>query len=544
MSARAQVILGRFPAHLEATRPGKQLEAVTAALARDLDVDAAAMAGIRRAHRLGEADQLRDLLLIAGLHGITRPELALLFIRFDRATALLAALEGAADPAERDALAERLIALWGVEAEVPRLPSFAPPDDPAAPPEAAIAGLAVEVRNALRHRHLLDALRTRIGRICAIHAGGNGTVSALLHGGADALDLDIAEIEHSDDRYWHAAVVHDRLRLARPVLEPGTPDQPDRVTSQPFAPAEEVIGIEENPLWRFETDKVGRRHGELFSVLRRGFERALLQVRVTGQEGRTIGPMLVNRDEGRGVGFAGPVPAGETLVLDEEGRAKLDGDDVTALAFSWKGACFAGLDLRPDADFVFDGPGVDPDRRAVFVETVPAGALDRDFVFPHSGDSITMPGIGIGEARFAFFVQQGHWSLFESAVPPPGIRRVTPRTAIAFADGSVFAAAAGETPPVAAELSLSWLERRAFAVRMIVPSRFRDLEDDPEGADTRKRLALAVRRFRPAGVEVTVDFIQENWILGESVLAGDGPQGPIDRLRTGTALWSPPEGEG
>ena len=52
MTGRSAQILGRFPLHLEAAQPGKRLYALVDAVALDLDVLSAAMAGVRRAHRL------------------------------------------------------------------------------------------------------------------------------------------------------------------------------------------------------------------------------------------------------------------------------------------------------------------------------------------------------------------------------------------------------------------------------------------------------------------------------------------------------------
>ena len=74
---RADSILGRFPAHFEALKPGKVLRSAVAALARDLDVQAAELAAIRRSHRLFDADVLSDLLLIAARHGIMASSLEL-----------------------------------------------------------------------------------------------------------------------------------------------------------------------------------------------------------------------------------------------------------------------------------------------------------------------------------------------------------------------------------------------------------------------------------------------------------------------------------
>jgi hypothetical protein len=266
----------------------------------------------------------------------------------------------------------------------------------------------------------------------------------------------------------------------------------------------------------------------------------LLQVRFTGKENKTIGPMIVNRDEGHGVGYAGTIPASSTVVFTEEGRVTLDGSDVTSFAFSWKGACFAGSDERP-TDFVFDGAGVAEERRARFVETTPAGAFDPEFLFPHSGEDLPMPGVDIGETRFAFFIQEAHFSKLETREGVEQVLRVAPRTAVGFLDSSAFAAASNETAPDSAIVSLSWLEHRAFCVRLLIPRRFRGLiPDDTDGVQVRQRVAQAVKRFQPAGVELRVEFEDDRWLMGGGTLNAGDSIDPIVQLRSGTMLWSAP----
>lgn len=544
MTGRTLKILNRFPAHFEAARPGKQLSVVTDALATDLDEQSAIMARIRRSHRLGDADELRDLLLIGAIHGITQAELALLFLRFDRAAALLSDLSNAATPAARDEAAEALCDLWAIALPHPRLPLFAiPPATGGGPPDLnlAQAGLLQHATAATRRDVLLDAVRTRIAKISSIHAGGNGTVGALLGGAANALDFDIVKLFDSTDRFWHAATVRTRFTLTHTVLEPASGVRPAHEVAQTLEPPIELMGIEENPLDRVSTDQVARHHAELFSILRRGFERVVAQIRITGKQTFTIGPMVVNRDEGHGVGYAGAVPSGSQLVFTEEGRVLLDNSDVTSFAYAWKGACFAGTDLR-HTDFVFGGPGVAPERSARFVETTPAGALDPGFVFPHSGVSLPMPGIDIGETRFAFFVQLAHFSKLEEIEGQKRVWLVAPRTAVGFLDASAFAAGPSETQPDAALVSLSWLEHRAFCVRLLIPRRFQvwAAEDDPDGVQILQRVAQAVKRFQPAGVEVRVEFIDDRWVLGGASLVSAESDDPIVRLRSDTVLWSTP----
>jgi hypothetical protein len=470
VSGRAAQVLSRFPAHLEAAKPGKRLGAAAAALALPLDLLSADMAGVRTAHRPGQARELIDLLRVAALHGLDGPELALLFRRVREAGDLPAGL-GADEPG---------------------------------------------------HRTLLEALRQRLRQTIAIHRRGNGTVRALLEGAAAALGLELGEIVHSEDHFWHAAPARDALHAI------AGPD--------PTGRGEDVVGMEENPLHREADGPAPRRHADLFDVTRRGFGPVRLRVRITGLEDRTVAPRLVDRDEGRGIGFAETVPAGQVLEITEEGRALLDGADVTAFAWCWEGACFAAPrtgaspDPRQERDFVFAGPDLDPrlaSRVARFAIARPEGAFDPDFVFPGAGERVPPLGLGLGTTRFAFFVQEAHFAAAAT------------RAAVGFFDGSVFATAPGqEAPAPSAGVELSWLEHEAYAVRVLVPGRFAPLAGDP--AQTTAAITAALERFRPAGVDLRVEFLDPHLVLDESVLPGERPLGPLDLLRPGTLLAAPP----
>jgi len=532
---RSRQVLGRFPAHFEATRAGKQFEQVVDGVSSSLDALAADMARVRRSHRLADADELSDLRRIAALHGILPAELEILFLRWGVTQTAIAALSIAASDADRDKRAGQLIGLWGIDATAPVLPLYAPHSSGTPDLNAARTRLLTSAGQALSRSQLMDGVRARVATISATHARGNGTVSAVLQGAANALDLDlVGAIQNSDDRYWHAAPVRDRIQLTHPTIKPATATQPAVEVEKPFAPAAEVIGIEENPLERNTTDPIARHHGELFSVIRRGFDRVLLEVHVTGKEDKTVAPMVVNRDEGIGIGYSLPVPSGKSLVFTEEGRALLDGADVTSFAYAWEGACFAGTDLRP-TDFTFD------DARSVFAEATPPPALDPTFNFPHAGDSLPMPGIAVGETRLAFFVQQAYFSAEEGT--PPALLPVTPRPAVGFLDDSVFASdlAFDTTLPQAGIVSLSWMEHRAYCFRVIVPPRFLSLTpDDPDGTETRQRVAQALDRFAPAAVEARVEFNDNRWTLGQGVLGSGAPDDLLSQVRPATVLWKAP----
>ena len=514
MNGRAQQILGRFPAHFEPLRTGKRLEVLTEALARDIDAFNLALTRVRRARRLMEAEELRDLLQIGRVHGIRAAELAVLFTRLSVGQAQL----GAA--AASDAGALELLALWGLA-----------DGDSAAEKFPSRKSLVEFATRALANDALLDGARFRIRRICRNHARGNGTVRALVEGTANALDLDVLSVSHDPDRYLHIAHVTDRLRLSHPAAG----------GEEELSPSVEHILIEENPLTLVQGDGVGRKNGELFSVLRRGFDRTTLSIQFTGVEGRTVGPMLANRDEGKGIGYAGSVPSGTKLTFSEEGRVDLDGLDVTSYSYAWSGACFADAGSLRNADAVFDGPGVEPGRRARFATSTPEGALAASFVFPHAGDSLPMPSVAVGETRFAFFVQEGHFSRILPD-PPHAIERVEPRPAVAFVDGSVFAAGASDALSTAAIVALSWHEHLAFWVNAWIPKRFRALTpEDPEGRVTLDAVALALNRFRPAGVHIDVKFLDDRWVLGRGVAVSEANEDDaVSGAGTGTELWPAP----
>lgn len=531
--SRVDTMLERLPAHLEAAQPGKLLHRVFSGLARDLDVLAAQLAATRRAHRLGEADELVDVLALAALHGITAPEFAVLDLRQSRARAALATLRNAPAGPGLLTAASTVLALWGLR----DLDAFAMEPGQALDGAAGLAArdrLAIAVADALSYRAGLEACRTRIARIARRHLDGNGTVAALMEAAAIALDLDLdpAEIEHSTDRFRHAVPVRDRMHLTPPPLPPSAPDQPPRRPGS-LVPADEVLGAIENPRRRVGTEPVQRHAGECFEVARRGFEPTLLRLRVRGigEDGRrTIGPLLINRDSGHGIGFDGAVPPDSELVFEEDGRVFLDGADVTARAYAFQGAVFADAAAPSNAhDFRFDAPATR------FAQASPAGALDRDFSFPHAGTNIPMPSIGIGVTRFAFFARVAHAAAGDADAP----LAVTPRPFQGVFDTAVLAPAVGETPPGAALLALSWVEHEAFKVLLLLPPRFRAFDPDPDTTALRRHLARALDRFRPAGVALEIGFLDPRWTLGAATL-GDFGRAPLAALESGLELWPAP----
>lgn len=107
--------------------------------------------------------------------------------------------------------------------------------------------------------------------------------------------------------------------------------------------------------------------------------------------------------------------------------------------------------------------------------------------------------------------------------------------------GSVFAPEPDQDRSPSALLSFAWQEREAYKVRVLIPPRFRALTDDPEGTIVTQRVTESLERFRPSGVEVETVFIDDRWVLGESVLNDEaGQEDALMALNGGMVLWPSP----
>jgi len=165
VSARAQVVLDRFPLHLAATDPEKGFELVVTSLVGSLEVLTRQVSDVRRSHRLGEAPTVSDLLALANLHGLPESALDLLLLR-------LAAI-------------------------------------PADAPEAALT----------RHRPSLRLRRDVIRSAIRAHRVGNGTATALLTATAAYLGFGVGRVTHDEHRWWHLAECLDALDTTTPQTD-------------------------------------------------------------------------------------------------------------------------------------------------------------------------------------------------------------------------------------------------------------------------------------------------------------------------------------
>lgn len=504
-AAATPSVLGRFPSHLQAAQAGKLLGAVVDALAGELEVATNELGAIRRSHRLAEAPELLDLLHLASLHAIEGHAVEILRMRL----AAAAAIAPIAADLRNHTLAE----------------AFAPvPDALGVPATAAGAANARTLLNAGltrlgENRTLLELLRTRVSSVVALHRRGNGTVGALLGAAANALDLDLEDMRHSRDRYWHVAMCRDRVRIDGARAAAAAADNP-------FLPRVDAIVLEENELKQRSFGPVDVLHGEEVALLRRGYEDATVTIQVTGVGERTLAPMVVNVDTGVGLAFTGSVPGGQVLeyapaVARVGGKdvavtsAKLAGKDVAPTScFAFAGGVFANATHSDARDFVFadDKTLAAPGRENIarFAKADPETAFDKDHPLdardPKLGLGGQLPPVMLeaGSARLALFVAAGTFAAGAPGEPPVV---ASPLRHAARFDWSVWdPQAAPPDPAPVARLGLTWREHEPYEAVVWIPRRFAKL--DVAGAPTvASRIARLLERHRAAGVRVDVRYV-------------------------------------
>jgi hypothetical protein len=516
-AARTQTILRRLPRHLGADDPGKLFMTVVDGLDGELEVKSRQLGRVRRAHALADADEEHDVLLLAGLHDLHEDAFTLLRQR-------LAAVRAAhATPATAPATLPDLLGL--------------PPDAfPAWPDETDASASEARLADALdvlaAYPSELDLLRSTVTSVIALHRRGNGTVTALLGAAAAYLQLELADIVDTDDRYWHVAGCNDRMRLTRPE-SPGS-----HPATTALQPQRELLALEENPLRQQDSEPVERRHGDRFHLLRSGFETVPATIRVVGVGDRTVQPMVVNLDTGFGVVFTGSVPDGQELRFESDGRVTLANASVARLSYSFTGGVYSDAtqsDLT--RDFTFAG-GSGPAPTAMFAVTEPIDdGFAPDAAFPHVDGLLESASLVVGESRWAFFVREANYGRAAAAVAD---ELAVPVFEAAVFDASVYEPVTTAGSPSSAKIGFSWQEHEPFAARLWVPLRFSTLDADGE-VTLKERLRLQLDRHRAAGIHVYVEYADDRWTVPGGVLRDAGSDEPLGTVIVGTAVWPAPD---
>lgn len=442
-TGRSGKILSRFPSFMRTEQGGKALGDIALALGNDLDASEINMTAIQQSHRLVAADEERDVLRLAAIVGLQRADF-LILRKFYEKGFFTRKIKNPASDAERE--------------------------------EKAYAAY-------------LDELKESIQRIIRIMFDGCGTINALLEGASILINADdTGAIEHTDAAAPQGGFIH-RLPVEYSIIKDDAP-----VLKKGF------IYMVENPIIDKESEEKERRQRERFPVKRGGFFDGHVSITIKGVANRTVKPMVINQQTHQGVGFRGVLSEGQSLVFALDGKAYLDGTDVTEKCYYFKGAL---ADLSP----------IDSSKtKDAFIKVKPEGAMNRNFPRPVIVPLGELPVVSLrlGESVWRFSVEEGAYdaSCFDEAV------FALPLTQEAL-----------DALPPSGKTKLNWREHEPFSVTVLIPADLKTLEAEIlQGLDLREMVRSGLERFRAAGIKVGVDYFEDKWILGRSLIKESGTE--------------------
>ncbi len=521
ISKRANTILQRFPRHLDLTREDKLFAQVVNGLARELDVKTMQIGRVRKSHRLGHADEIRDLLLLAELHDLQAIRFDLVRHRIDVLTDTAKALVAdGIDPTVQEETAliiQKLLCIVDL-----------------GPYASDYPALSKSLLKMTGYQSQLEILRYQIKDLIRIHRDGNGSVRSLLEASAAYLHLQVDQITHMGDDYWHIAKCRDLLALTTK----------DKTGSRPVT-GDDWLALEENPIKKTTIDPEQFAHADKRKILRNGFDPVPVKISITGIEDRTCFPMIVDIDKGHGLYFAGMVEDGETLEFTADGRVLLDGAEVDNSALSFTGAVFAadiGVDKASPQQFAFcNEHGTSPHGQCgVFVETEPV-KTGFSAQMPHTGGLCPAITLGIGATNLQFFVRVAHFGYKKTTLPQKKMPAVESFSAGHY-DRSVFAkdeTGAG-AEAAAALIDFEWQEKEAFKVIVWLPSRFESFDQQKaEGEPSLpERLASLLDRHKAAGISLEVKYASDLWELPNGYITDLDSTESYKSITAGSRLWN------
>jgi hypothetical protein len=341
-------------------------------------------------------------------------------------------------------------------------------DDPEATPEEAAQD---------EYDAYLDDLRAAIERCADVMLDGCGTIWALLEGSSLLLGAEnggIASLEHPDAHLPAGGFLH-RVRIGF-----------EEKTAEGWEPRENWLYLRENPLVEKEAGPFEARQRRSYQARRGGFFNGSCDGIVGGTTDRTVKLLVINRGTREGHGFRGLVPDGVELKFARDGKVYLDEVDVTEQAYRFHGALF-------------------DDENLGFVTVEPEGAMDRNFPRPAvvGQPELPAPRLLLGDNAWRFSVEEGAFD------------------ASAF-DECVFAFPKPEEDilalPPSGELAVAWREHKAFSVEVRLPPEIRSWEGPLLSGDSlTELLRRGLERFRAAGIELIVDYFDEDWLTEQGL---------------------------
>lgn len=335
---------------------------------------------------------------------------------------------------------------------------------------------------------MLTLMRRRTQRVARIHLAGAGTPWAIIEGAATFLNAIIEPREAGGPL------------LRKQDREGYSYEAAIRFDQAEGSPADRLV-LHENPFRRKRVEAVERYTGDVWPTVNETPDPAPLAVVIRGIGDRTVRPSLYCPANGQGVMFDGVVPDGASLIMDETGQARLDGEVVNQWVLTWRGGVFDEAEFGRDKVVVEDSTEVPPF----------AGDEDPPVYQPR----LLPTEAPAGRGEWAFSVAEGRWDGAEwdfAVFPMPDLPSGVYDGDFNF-DQSVFTVAPN------AVVGMGWNERIACAFKLLLPR-----EPPAVGAGTKDpinyagRVAAVMPRLRAAGVRAYVETIPDSWRIGESTI--------------------------
>ena len=350
----------------------------------------------------------------------------------------------------------------------------------------------------------LALMRRRVERVARLHLEGLGTPWAVVEAAAILLDAEVVTTpEHPQrlhrldaDGYSHVADV-----------EVGDGERRSRSR----------IYLHENPLRRRTVEPVDRYPLDAWLVSSDNAETAPGRFIIRGVGERTVVPSVFCPDTGESIQFHGVVPDGSTLVIDGDDGASLDGRPVDDW-ISFDTGAFADFDTLGNGRFVVENDGAPKSPRMPF-----GGDMTHLFTPPYRRMK-PVPSVAHGTSEWRFGVRQG---IYDHCQADFAVYAIPNEPRGRFDEDPGFDGAVFDFLP-SGIAGMSWDERIPAAFKLLVPPRLPiPGGDQPQfAAPDLGRLAAFVERCKAAGVHAFIDTTKPAWIVGESVIRGQG--GPED----------------
>jgi hypothetical protein len=351
----------------------------------------------------------------------------------------------------------------------------------------------------------LDLMRVRVRALAALHLRGLGTPEAIVT--AAALLMNGVLVSSAPGISPLRRLDNEGFSYMATVAFPHTP----------AAPPQQIV-LHENPFHRRKSELAERRPYDSFNVENPAADVTPLRVAIQGVLNHTVMPSIYAPAQEIGLLFYGVIPDGQTLIIDPDSGAQIDGEPVDPWLIPFKGGLVessaAGRAVYAlPADRPLTPWGLPLPTQDLYATAAGAARAARE----RNRDLLPRPPLGPSTWVFkvAWGVYDGTlWdaSAFETPSEPVGV----------FNGDFSYEAAVYDYPP-SAITGMAWDERIGCSFKLLLPPApplpLPALDREPRPPlHPLDQMGALIGRFKAAGVRAFLDTVADGWVLGESLL--------------------------